>query len=196
MDRYATNPNEDEFLPNKLGLIDRDAINEEEAAGFLRAEHDAIDALSEKTIFSLDYLYDLHKSALGSMYDFAGNLRTVNMSKGDFMFASAQFLPQTLAAFAEEYLAPIHVRDWQKSEILDHLAALHAELLYIHPFREGNGRVVRLFTRLVHVAKTGADLDFELITKDHNFERYIAAIQQTLKKEYGLMQELFRELHA
>lgn len=194
-DRYATNLNEAEPLPNKLGLTDRDAINEEEATGFLRAEHNAIDALTEETVFSLDYLYELHRKALGHLYDFAGQLRTVNMSKGDFMFAPSQFLPQTLDAFADEYLAPINTGKWESADaFLEHLAAMHAELLYIHPFREGNGRIIRLFTRLICIAKTGDDLDFQFITEAHNYERYIVAVQQASKKEYVLMKELFREL--
>lgn len=196
-DKYDTNTSEGELSPNKLGLTDRDAINEEEATGLLRAEHDAIDTLSEETIFSLDYVYGLHKNALGHLYDFAGQLRTVNMSKGDFMFAPSHFLPQTLAVFANEYLTPINARKWRDVPVLlDHLAVMHAELLYIHPFREGNGRIVRLFTRLIHIAKTGNDLDFQFIAEDNNFERYVAAVQQAAKKEYGLMKRLFRELHS
>lgn len=196
-DRYDTHPSEGELLPNKLGLTDRDALNEEEATGFLRAEHQAIDALSEETVFSLDYLYNLHTSALGHVYDFAGRLRTVNMSKGDFMFAPCQFLPETLAVFSEEFLTPINVRAWESVPLfLDHLAAMHAELLYIHPFRDGNGRIVRLFTRLIFISKTGNDLDFQLITQGRNFERYVTAVQQASDKEYDLMKVLFRELHA
>lgn len=195
MDRYDANSVEGQLLPNKLGLSDPGAINEEEAAGFLRAEHDAIDALSEETMFSVEYLYDLHRSALGHLYDFAGRLRTVNMSKGGFMFAPSQFLPQTLAAFADQYLVPVNAREWASTPmLLDHLAEMHAELLYIHPFREGNGRIIRLFTRLIYIAKTSDDLDFHIVAEARNFERYITAVQQASRKEYNLMKELFREL--
>src|SRR3989338_3616161 len=111
-DRYDTHPDEDELLPNKLGLTDPDAINEEEAAGFLRAEHAAIDDLSAKTGFSMRYLNDLHVRALGHLYDFAGRLRTVNMSKSGFMFAPAHVLPQTVQTFEREFLEPINLQEW------------------------------------------------------------------------------------
>ena len=196
-DRYDSHPNEGELLPNKLSLRDRGAIDEEEVAGFLRAELNEIDALSSDTVFSLDYLYGLHREALGHLYDFAGRLRTVDMSKSGFMFAASRFLPQTMGVFEREYLDALNAREWDDVvPLMENLAELHAELLYIHPFREGNGRVIRLCTKLIFLAKTGDELDFELITKDNNFARYVAAVQQASIKEYDLMKELFREMRA
>jgi cell filamentation protein len=195
MDRYAVGASEGEQLPNRLGLTDKDAINSEEAVGFLRAERAAIDALSTDTLFSLQYLYALHREALGALYDFAGRLRTVNMSKNGFMFVAAGFLPETLATLEHEYLEPLSTREWDnESLLLDHLAAMHAELLYVHPFREGNGRVARLFAKLIFLAKTGNELNFELITKGNNFDRYIGAVQHAANSNYAPMQQLFREM--
>src|SRR3989344_1678602 len=196
-DRYDIPPDEGELLPNKLDLSNRGAIDEEEVAGFLKAELDAIDALDSDTVFSLDYLYGLHREALGHLYDFAGRLRTVDMSKNGFMFAASRFLPQTMDVFEREYLDALNVREWNDvGPLVEHLAELHAELLYLHPFREGNGRIIRLYTKLVFLAKTGDELEFELITKDNNFARYVAAVQQASRKEYELMKELFREMRA
>lgn len=180
-------------MPNNLGLTDQDVINEEEAAGFLRTKETAVDQLDTDTQFSLQYLYGLHREALGCLYDFAGRLRTVDMSKGGFMFAPAQFLPQTIEVFEQQYLDPLNAGMWDTDTLLNHLAAMHAELLYIHPFREGNGRIVRLFTELIWFAKTGEELDFDFINEGNNFERYIAAVQQAANNEHGPMQELFRE---
>lgn len=194
-DRYDTHPGEEELLPNKLGLTDPDKINEEEAAGFLRTEQAAIDTLSVGTVFSLEYLYSLHERALGHLYDFAGRLRTVNMSKGDFMFAPAHTLPQTTGDFEKKYLEPVNAHEGSDDDsLLEHLAAMHAELLYIHPFREGNGRIARLFTKLIFLAKRGEEFDFELITRGDNFERYVTAVQQAARQEYDLMKALFREM--
>lgn len=194
-DRYATNPSENEILPNKLGLTDNVTINEEEAVGFLRVEHSAIDALGSDTAFSLEYLYHLHRDALGHLYEFAGRLRTVDISKNGFAFAPAHVLPQTMQTFENEYLKPLTIKDWDRDSLLEYLAEMHAELLYIHPFREGNGRIVRLFSRLMFLAKTGEELDFSLIAEGNNFERYVIAVQQAAGKEYSVMKELFREMH-
>ena len=197
MNKYDTNPSENEVLPNKLGLIDPNRINVEEATGFANARDAAIDAFGADTVFSLQYLYDLHRLALGELYDFAGRLRTVNMEKGGFMFAAAHVLPQIMHSFKDEYLDPINMREWESDDTLrDFLGEMHAELLYIHPFREGNRRVARLFTSLIFLAKRGKELDFEVITRGNNLARYITAVQQAANKEYSLMRELFREAQA
>jgi len=195
--RYDTDPSEAEVLPNTLGLTDRMEIDKEEALGFLYAEQKAIDALSVDTAFTLAYLHGLHKDALGHLYDFAGRLRTVNMSKGGFMFAPAQFLPQTLDSFASEYLESLADRQWENdAEALDYLAEMHAELLYVHPYREGNGRVVRLLTRLIFISKRGEDLDFSFIVEGDNFQDYVAGVQQAANAEYSHMKELFAKMRA
>lgn len=197
MNRYDTNAGEGEVLPNKLGLTDAEAINREELVGFAQAEHDAIDALQSDTVFSLDYLYDLHRKALGGLYDFAGNLRTVNMSKDGFAFPAAGFLPVNLQEFEKNYLEPIRRSDeWDDEALRDHVAALHAELLYIHPFREGNGRIVRLFTKLILLARRGKELRFENLAGEKNIQRYIEAVQQAATGEHSLMRALFREMQA
>lgn len=196
MSRYNVGGNEAELLPNKLGLTDTDDINAEEFIGFTEAEHWAIDGLSVDTTFSLEYLYKLHRKALWRLYEFAGRLRTVNMSKSGFAFPAAEFLPANLQDFEHAYLDPINQNTWDEKPLLDHLAALHAELLYLHPFREGNGRIIRLFTKLIYLAKIGKELDFALIAEGNNFDRYVKAVQQAARGEHSLMQELFREMQS
>jgi cell filamentation protein len=104
MDRYDIGDDVGSPLPNLLGLTDTQAVYEEEAVGFLRAEHSAVDALNADTSFTLEHLYRLHQDALGHVYSFAGNVRTANLSKGGFLFAPAHTLPQTLESFAQNYL--------------------------------------------------------------------------------------------
>ncbi len=194
MDKYSINAGEGEILPNKLGLTDPVLIHEEEIVGTVQTKQKAIEALSPDTIFSLAYLYKLHAYAFGNLYDFAGNVRTVDMSKEGFMFPSAKFLPDNLAEFEKKYLVPLQNETWDDVSLQQHLAAMHAELLYLHPFREGNGRVVRLFTELVSLAKRGSEPNFEIINKEGNFERYIKAVQQAVHGKYDLMQALFSEM--
>lgn len=194
--RYDIHPDEGEILPNKLGFVDLEDINAEEFLGFTETEHWAIDALAADTEFSLAYLYELHRRALWRLYDFAGRLRTVNMSKGGFAFPAAEFLPENMQDFARTYLNPVNQQAWDETLLTDHLAALHAELLYLHPFREGNGRIIRLFTKLIYLAKTGKELDFSLITQGDNFGRYVRAVQQVVNGEYSLMRDLFREMQS
>ena len=78
------------------------------------------------------------------MYTFAGRWRDVNLSKGGFVFPMAQFLPTIMNSFQANILAPLPNRYVNKDRLIHDLAVVHAELLFIHPFREGNGRTARL----------------------------------------------------
>lgn len=185
---------ESEILPNLLNLETIEEINESEFLGFVHAQQKAIDELSEDTVFDVSYSYNLHKNALGHLYSFAGKLRTVNMSKGNFSFAPASFLPQAMIDFESEFLNGLKYISNDENILLQNLARMHAELLFIHPFREGNGRTIRMFTNLIYLSKTGKELDFKILVD--NLETYIKAVQQASQKEYLLMEKLFLKMSS
>ncbi len=194
IDKYTVPDNEveGEVLPNLSNFTLTEEIAESEFLGFVHAQQKAIDELSDDTIFDLFYLYKLHKSALGHLYSFAGKLRTVNMSKGNFTFPPASFLAQVMSDFENEFLNQLKGIPNDEEVLLTDLARMHAELLFIHPFREGNGRTIRMFTNMVYMSKTGKELDFKIL--ENNIEEYIAAVQQAGQKEYSLMERLFLEM--
>lgn len=138
MNRYDINPSEGGILPNKLGLTDQDQINIEEAAGFLRAENTAIDVLDTETQFSSQYLLNLHREALGDLYDFAGKLRNVNMSKDGFHFVTAYALPNALSDFETKYLNPINCNQLPEGiSFLDFLAEMQPSYYIFTPSGKG-----------------------------------------------------------
>lgn len=196
INKYTVPDNEagSEILPNFLDLTTAEEIAEAEFLGFVHAEQKAIDELSDNTVFNILYLYKLHKDALGHLYSFAGKLRTVNMSKGNFSFAPASFLLQAMKDFESEFLNVLKEKLIDETALLKNLARMHAELLFIHPFREGNGRAIRMFTNLIYLSKTGKELDFKIL--EHNLEIYIKAVQQASQKEYDLMEKLFLEMSS
>lgn len=84
--KYESPNSEDEILPNKLGLTDAKDIGREEYRGFLRAE---IKYESERELikaYDWKLISEIHKISLGHLYDFAGKLRSENISKADFFF--------------------------------------------------------------------------------------------------------------
>jgi len=83
--KYHTSKSEDETLPNKLGLTDSKRIAEEEYRGFLRAEIEFESDLDKIISFNWELISTIHKTAFNHLYEFAGNLRTVNISKGGFV---------------------------------------------------------------------------------------------------------------
>src|SRR5690554_6684953 len=102
--KYRTPKSEDEILPNKLELTDPVIIAEEEYRGFLRAEIKFESELNIITLFDWKFISSIHKVAFNHMYEFAGELRTVNMSKGGFTFPTAKFLPEIIHEFEVEFL--------------------------------------------------------------------------------------------
>lgn len=197
MSKYFINNFEASDLPNKLGITNQDEINQLELIGFLKARDRAIDELDTATVFTNNYLYQLHKDAFSELYEFAGKLRTVNLSKDNFSFAPALTLENSMQIFQQEYLDPINNTGWDSEKsLLTHLAKLHAELLFIHPFREGNGRIIRLFTDMIAIAKREKELNFDFINQGDNFEQYKTAVQQAAVSNFDPMIELFNRMES
>ena len=86
MNRYTTNGEEGEILPNLLGITDEETLHNAEFEGFLMAEILFTEKLTPKTKFSVKYICDIHRTALKELYSFAGHFRSVNISKGGFVF--------------------------------------------------------------------------------------------------------------
>ena len=104
MSKYTTNEEESQCLPNRLGLTRPGEIAEAEFEGFLLAEIMLTETLTTATRFDCQYIRNIHKLALKELYTFAGRYRTVNMSKGGFLFPSALFIPHSKQIFEEEIL--------------------------------------------------------------------------------------------
>lgn len=191
--KYRTPKSEDEILPNRLGLSSAEKIAEEEYRGFLRAEIKFESELDEINIFDWNVISSMHHTALHHLYEFAGELRQVNVSKGGFLFPAAKFLPTFIQEFEAAF---IHVNSNQiknYKQLIEYVAPLHAELLFIHPFREGNGRTARLFADLIALKCGFEKFNFEKIT-DKKMPDYIKAVQSAADKNYEPMIGLFQIL--
>jgi cell filamentation protein len=88
-------------------------------------------------------------STLNHLYTFAGKTRTVNLSKGGFMFPPALALDNALKEFNDDVLTNLPKVYESEEQLIRDIARVHAELLFIHPFREGNGRTARLLANLM-----------------------------------------------
>jgi len=191
--KYHTPKSEDEILPNKLGLTDSEKIAEEEYRGFLRSEIKFESELDEIEKFDWNLLSSIHKTALSHLYEFAEELRQVNMSKGGFLFPAAKFLPSVIEEFEKEFLEPLSFSSKNYQDLIKQVAPIHAELLFIHPFREGNGRTVRLFVDLIALKNSFKRFNFEKIT-EKRMPEYIKGVQAAADKNYEPMIQLFRSL--
>jgi len=189
--KYDFPDNQNKILPNILGLKSVEEIALSEFEGFLKAEIQLTESLTGRTRFNVSYILKIHKLALSHLYTFAGKYRDVNMSKGGFTFAAARFLPETMNTFEKEILSTLPNKYRIKDDLIKDIAKVHGELLFIHPFREGNGRTARILANIM-CRKQGYDaLKFELIT-EKEFDVYVSAVQLSASKNYQKMEDLVR----
>lgn len=191
--KYKSPDSQGEILPNLLHLTSIKQINESEFEGFLKAEIYFTENLTSRTKFSKAYILKIHKMSLGHLYSFAGKLRAVNMSKGGFPFASAKFLSETMSTFENEILSSLPNKYISREQLIKDIAIVHGELLFIHPFREGNGRTARLLANLMSRKAGYNGLMFEKIGKKE-FEKYVLAVQNCANKEYEKMIEFIASI--
>ena len=193
MDKYLASQDESELLPNLLKLTDKQAIEQSEFEGFLLAELSLTEKLSIKTKFNVKYIKKIHKLALEHLYSFAGKYRTVNMSKGSFLFPAAQFILKNMDAFEDEILSKMPNKYADKESLIKDIAKVHGELLFIHPFRERNGRTARILANLMARKQGYKGLNFEIIN-EKLFPKYVVAVQTVADKNYLPMEKVIKLL--
>ncbi|MEO8237008.1 MAG: Fic family protein [Flavobacterium sp.] len=189
--KYKVPNNQSQILSNKLNLKDLKKIEISEFEGFLEAEIGLTEKLTSRTKFNLKYILKIHKLSLGHLYSFAGKYRDVNMSKAGFLFASARFLPENMETFEKEVLLKLPNKYDKKEELIKDIAIVHGELLFIHPFREGNGRTARILANLMARKSGYESLDFGKIGANE-FKLYVSAVQKSANKDYTEMIEIIR----
>lgn len=201
--RYNVSAEEDfepgsqnEVLKNKLGIKNKTEMEELEERELERAELELLSNFDENHQFTSKDIRDIHKRWLEDIYYFAGKYRSVNIGKDDFNFASASRIESLMSSLEKEYLAkytPCHFTDLD--ELANALGIVHVELILIHPFREGNGRVARLLADLMALQARQPPLNYESIDQTINpkgFDSYIAAIHAGFKGNYKPIQAIFK----
>src|SRR5690554_7823809 len=111
------------------------------------------------------------------------------MSKGDFRFAAATFLTQQIKPFEANFLSKYdQVDGYSQSELVSFLAAMHAEFILIHPFREGNGKMPRLLNDVFATKAAYQTLDYQLSHPHTDY--YSSSIQPTVTGDYSYLERL------
>ena len=199
MSRYRVVGAEAECEPGSNGLVLRNLLSitdPEEMAnveqGLLRQLYEAVltDSCSQGRL-TTRMLTAWHCRWLGNVYAWAGAERTVNVSKDGFAFATAVFIPDLLREFQRQQLDVLTpCRPTSVDELLYALSSVHVELILIHPFREGNGRIARLVCDVMAVQAEVGPLDYE--EWDRRPDDYFAAIRAGVGRDLEPMKQLFR----
>jgi cell filamentation protein len=201
-DRYDTSGNpEGQYQPgsnnrvllNKLGITDPQEMENIEFDYLIQFQAALFDELSMDQQLTVIDLCDWHRRWLGPIYEWAGNYRTVTISKEGFPFAAVPQLSNLMLMFDRQYLQNYTPCDEMKrDELVTAMALCHVEFIIIHPFRDGNGRLGRLLTTVMALQAGMPALDFEQIEKDKG--RYIEAIHAGHAGDYAPMKLIFSEV--
>lgn len=109
-------------------------------------------------------LQEIHRYIFGGLYDFAGELRTVNLTKGNFRFANCLYLKEILAVIEK-----------MPEENFEQIIAKYVEMNIAHPFREGNGRATRIWLDMMLKKNLGRVVDWQHVSK----EAYLQAMERS-----------------
>lgn len=181
-------------LRNLLGLRSKRAMDEVEAVKLAEVTDWAIRHVTADQRFTAADVCQWHKHWLGEVYEWAGEYRQVNIGKGGFVFAMSPQVPRLMQEFQREVLAKYSPCNFENlDEVLEALAVTHCELVLIHPFREGNGRLSRLLSQLMALQAGLPLLNFSVI-KGRKREAYFAAVREGLDRNYAPMIEIFRDV--
>jgi cell filamentation protein len=176
-------------LRNKLFITSVRKMEDAEMVAYIKADVALIEKYSEDHTFKVEDINHINSVFLGEIYDWAGKFRNVNVSKGGFPFFSAKVIPAAMLELERKVLS-VHspCRPGNPEDIARHIAEVHAELLLIHPYREGNGRTARLLATLMAYQADLPGLDFGFIgSRGKTFNQYVAAIQAGLDHNYDAM---------
>lgn len=185
-----------QVLRNRLGITSKQRMNEIEAQALGKTLDVLVRQFNETHRFTSADLRDCHRIWLGNIYDWAGNYRQVNLSKDDFLFAAAAQVPFLMQQFEQDVLGRwTPCRFSTCPEIAQALSETHVELVLIHPFRDGNGRLARLVSTLMALQAGLPLLNFSPLAGEKK-QAYFRAIRAGMNKDYAPMRQIFEEIIA
>lgn len=154
------------ILDNNLGFTNQVALDKAEEKLSKQKAKKLYDSgkINEIEVGTFKGLAEIHEFLFSEIYDFAGNIRTVNIAKGNFQFAPVMYLEHSLK----------HI-DQLPQTSFEEIIKKYVEMNIAHPFREGNGRTTRIWLALILKKELQKVVDWNLINK----EDYLSAIERS-----------------
>ncbi|MEQ7140191.1 protein adenylyltransferase Fic [Enterococcus casseliflavus] len=154
------------ILDNNLGLTNQAALDRAEEKLSKQKAKKLYDSgkINEIEAGTFKGLAEIHEFLFSEIYDFAGNIRTVNIAKGNFQFAPVMYLEHSLK----------HI-DQLPQTSFEEIIKKYVEMNIAHPFREGNGRTTRIWLALILKKELQKVVDWNLINK----EDYLSSMERS-----------------
>lgn len=135
-------------------------------------------------VWTVKGLQQIHAYLFGGLYDFAGQIRQKNISKGGFRFASAEFLQNSLEKIEN-----------MPQENFDQIIDKYVEMNIAHPFMEGNGRSTRIRLDLILKKQLKKGIDRSKITKDNYLDAMVESVRSSERIKYLIKNALTDKIH-
>lgn len=136
--------------------------------------------------YNLEYFKNIHYQLFSDVYEWAGDIRSVDISKGDTRFCTCQFIEREANRLFDDLAKANYFVHYTRDELIKAVAELYVEVNVVHPFREGNGRAQRILFEHI-IINTGFTLSLESIEQGEWIKANIAGYNG----DYTLMQILF-----
>jgi cell filamentation protein len=172
-------------LKNRLGITDAATLEQTEAALVATRSYELSQTPLEGQ-FDLAHLQAIHRYLFGDLYEWAGQLRTIDIGKGGHLFAHHPHIAAAAAPIFKRLAEEKHLAGLDPIAFSGRVAYYLGELNALHPFREGNGRAQREFvSHLAHAA--GYYIAWENVTQPAILQASIESFQGNTSKLAGLI---------
>ncbi|MDR1849838.1 MAG: Fic family protein [Zoogloeaceae bacterium] len=172
---------------NKLGICNNEALSKAEfILSYQRAAQLEIHPVPGN--FDMAHLRAIHKMLFQDVYPWAGELRTVEISKGQTQFCYVQMLEYGMNDIHKRLEKDNYLRNLGEIPFIEKSADFFGDVNALHPFREGNGRAIRIFIRQL-AKQAGYDLNLKTLAQDPDVWNYASAL--TTFRKMDAMNYLF-----
>lgn len=175
-------------LKNKAGITDQDLLDQYEAdlttIRLLELARNSIEGQ-----FDLDHLSGIHRYLFQDIYEWAGKIRTVDIIRGESRFCNVRHIHTYADTVFSSLKAENYLKTLSKEQFAARAAHYLSEINAIHPFREGNGRVQRLFMSQL-AGNAGFSLSYAALGRDEMYSAMEAAFFGDEKPLAALMFEI------
>ncbi len=174
-------------LINKFGIRDENQLNalEQSITSVLIAKA-SMDIPFENVDF--EFYKSLHKYVFSDIYEWAGEIRSVNISKKGTNFCPTEKIEENGLRIFNNLYKSNFLKDFEGDEFTDKFVELYCELNYLHPFREGNGRIQRLFLSML-LEHNEKKIDFTKIDED----LFMIATIKSVSGDIFMLKDIFNE---
>jgi cell filamentation protein len=171
------------ILRNKRGIMNAEQLNAFERRMVTQRAAEG----SPSGDFDLAHLQAIHRHLFQDVYDWAGQIRVVELSKGGHQFMFRQYIETGMADVHRRIINATYFRGTSQAEFAQSAGKIMGDVNYVHPFREGNGRAQLLYLKQLSIV-AGHPLDLRRIDQD----AWIEASRESHGADYARMAAAIR----